>query len=272
MASVSADRAGALDGRRLLVVNACVLLAVALLWNRDALPAWMRVEFAGQDAMVARYSTLQVRAPYRLDQVSLTGRPTLIVGDSMLWNWPWPADRLIFFSKSAPELAAELRDRIADRQYEQVVLWPGTAHFRTGFSIESYVTAVADMVDLAHEHADQVFVIGPMPYDVQWQETQRKELASLRPDQQSGQKLARFSWLDDGGSRDVAARAVAALADRLPGVPVVNAGAFRRGMQDRGILLSHSADGVHLNDAGYALFARELEQAGVQLDGEPGRS
>lgn len=248
--------------RQLLVVYVCVLAAVALQWNRDALPSWAKPELRPRSQTAKALAGLAMPEAFNL--ISLRGRPTLIVGDSLVYRWPWPDDRISYLDMSAPELRDEFQRLIQGRRYEQIVLWCGTAHIRNELPIDTYVDATVDMVRIAREHAERVALIGPMPWDLTEQEARA------------------FDYLEPGGtltdtdgpsfkllkgseeSPEKIAQAVAALRQRLPDVPYVDTIAFRKRLRRQGKLVSHTVDGVHLTTDGFLELLPELTRAGVQ--------
>lgn len=248
----------ALGARQLLRVYLCVLAAVAVLFQRDAFPAWARPELWALDRVVVAQQQAEARDPDAWNRTvldaSLTGQPTLVVGDSLVHGWIWPADRVQLPGHSARRIAQCLNDILGDRQYDRIILWPGTCELAWGGGVEAYVAGVVRAVRIARRHTDRVVVIGPMPYS-------EEQLAIwLRQDINK-----RFRYRLKPTTVHHVAQAVAALRDRLPGTVIVDAGRVREAALRRGLIEQWYEDGVHLRYAGFEALGAELARAGIAL-------
>ena len=96
-------------------------------------------------------------------RVELSGHDTLLVGDSAVYLWPWPADRLGLWGQPTELIRAAFLRTVTGRRYAQILLWPGTAHFWAGEPVEQYVADVAVMVAHAQTQSDRVVLITPLP-------------------------------------------------------------------------------------------------------------
>ena len=182
----------------------------------------------------------------------LEGHPVLIVGDSLVRAWPWPADMLCSPGFNAPMLRDQLAQELGSHTYRLIVLWPGTAHISRMSSVDSYVTAVADMVALAQTQAEQVIVISPMPYD----EAQARVVGIL------------WAAMDTPVSLDTVAvvgEVVAALRARVPDLYVHDLGILQADVMERQEIDLYYQDGVHLSRRGFARLRQDLARAGVDV-------
>ena len=94
----------------------------------------------------------------------LSGRDTLVVGDSMVLNWPWGADMISLPGQPTARILHALTERIEGRRYDHIVIWAGTAHYMHAYSTEEqYVEHVLAMVAVAKAHANHVTLLGPFP-------------------------------------------------------------------------------------------------------------
>lgn len=227
---------------RFLIVDCIVLLAVAGMWNRRLLPWWGRIE---NYQTPADSLALQRLAEKLIPKISLRGRPVLLVGDSQVMGCPWAVDVIALPGHSAPMLRDRLPALIAGHRYEQILLWPGTAHFAGGLDVASYVSAVQEMVATAEAHADAVYIISPMPYG----------LTEVLP-------LKEAFGFEHETISEVGA-AVAQLRHTMPHVPVYDAREFRAAVRRQ--RAEFFLDELHLTRAGFAALAARLAPLGVTV-------
>lgn len=245
--------------RRLLAVNVCVLLAVMVVLNRDRLPWWLKVELypsrqqaqldrtmvAMQGKMFTPAQAVQVREMMR-PRIRLHGRPVLVVGDSSVAYCPWGTDLISLPGKTAQDIGVKLAGLLEGRQYEQVVLWPGTAHFRDGLSVDAYVDAVRDMTARAEAAGARVLIVLPMPYD---------DLARAIQD------YGRSPW----NTVEAIAAARRRLRKELPRATVFDTAAWRDEIIRDHLFRTYTLDGVHLSPAGFAVLGRRLDERGFHV-------
>lgn len=220
--------------RQLLLVQCCVLVAVALIWYRARLPDWLHLP---QREYTFDIATTPGRGFERFRIQSQRGEPLLVVGDSVVGHFPVPNDRIQCTGMSAPEILRYLPDDLRDRRYDTIILWPGSAHFAGGLSAESYVDAVAGMHALALRHADHVYILTPMP-------------VRLRPDAPVHRA-------------DTIRQATRILQARLPEAAIYDMLPFHtEALSDRHFP-PWTRDGAHLTPAGFAALLPRLEAWGV---------
>lgn len=220
-----------------LLLYALLLSGVAVMWNRSHIPRWLVPKIARQQP--GSYWAL-MQATQALG-TSLRGRPLLLVGDSMVLECPLPHDRIVAIGMSAPEIAGYFEEFILGRQYEQIVLWPGSAHFHALHEdVASYVDAVVAMVAVAQEHAPAVCVITPMVV---------------------GPEAAAPVMTDE--DRRAIHEAVRLLRARLPDVTIYDVEQLYAYIARDNLYGTLTIDGVHLTPLGYNALFRELGVHGV---------
>lgn len=160
--SVQAQEATRHRGRRWAVIGLTMVVGIGA-----ALNAWRRAEARTREneALTAGYR--EVAARWRLPEapvvVDLQGRKTLVVGDSMVLAWPWEADRISLAAQATPTIRARFAQEIGRRYYDQIVLWPGTAHFLSRGDGADYERDLRAMIEIARAHGTALAVIGPFP-------------------------------------------------------------------------------------------------------------
>lgn len=140
------------------LVLATVLLGPSVWWQAQA-----RAREQAALAAACRAAAARWHLPGAPRVIDLQGRDTLVVGDSMVLAWPWPADRIALAGKATPTIRAQFGHAVQGRSYSRIVLWPGTAHFVAGNDTATYLEDVQGMIDLARSHSRSVVVVGPFP-------------------------------------------------------------------------------------------------------------
>lgn len=241
------DPVPALSSRQLLVVYLVVLLGTACLWYTNELPAWARPSYYGiglpkpppahEVALVDQWFRSRAKHYLHVD-----GYPTLVVGDSPTSAWLWQADVFCFTIHTAPAVLHDFRAAIGDRHYAQIVLWSGTAHFLRAKDPEAYLDSMEEMVRVAREHTDHVFIIGPMP------------VPTYGDEHPKAVQFARIS------------RVVDVLRERVPEVPIYDPIPLHAEAEAEGLLDKwYTEDGYHFRPAGFRRMGRELAARGLRV-------
>jgi len=157
---------------------------------------------------------------------------TLIVGDSMAVGWKWPADRIGLWGQPTDIIRAEFEQRISGRHYARIILWPGTAHFEAGGSIDQYVQDLRAMIAQATEHAEHVVLLSPIPD------------SRCRREAQEGFKLVRSAF---------------------PDLDTIDLSGWRQLAVASGRWGDWSEDGLHLNDTGKHHLGLLLASRGLDV-------
>lgn len=232
---------GVLSSRQLLFVDILLALALAILMNRDLLPKQLLPEYrlAGSRVRVV-YGTLSgIHAP---ETVSLRGRPMLLVGDSMILNFPVAHDQICVLGGTTTGALAAFHDLIEDRHYEQIVLWTGTCHLVSPHvDPETFLPAIRELVAEAQQHADQVVIVGPMPFP--------RTLPELQI----------------ANSVDLVRAAMPELRAISPDVPVFDTERFFEELAREPDTQTYFRDHIHLSQKGFERLIAEMAANGIVL-------
>lgn len=229
----SRERAGIRTqvGTQLFAVDVALVCALAIMWSRPYLPTWAKPELYGTNG---RGTTSGVAWPalQRIGlRASVQGRKahTLVVGDSVVKSYPWPADKLSHPGATSQDLSAILRGFLPGHEYERIILWPGTWDMMQRIPVETCVANAVEMARIAQQHAETVVLITPMPAGV--------------PGATAAEHRANV---------EAAAAAADLLRERLPDVLLVDAGEFRALALRERRMKDWFLDNLHVNHRGFA--------------------
>lgn len=210
-------------------------MVVALVYvTREAVHEADRAAFASE-YRAHLFHGRQFRDAVTPSHVMFTGNRTLVVGDSMVNRWYWPADKISLWGYPTQFIREEFELGIGQRTYDLIVLWPGTAHFNGGDSVEEYCADVSAMIDRAVAQSRSVVLIAPLP---------------------------------KAGVQE-AAKGVAVIRERYPDLRVIDLTAWRDAAVASGRWDAWSEDELHMNAEGLAQLAAALAQAGLVAPGIP---
>jgi len=229
-------RTAGLDIRRRLLVATLVLAGLAMLINRQNLPASLLVEhyYFGHP----EWDKFVERPAYRFQE-----SPILLVSDSMLLAAPWRTDMLVAPARTSEKISYLFQENIGDRHYACAVVWTGTFEWMLGNRPSDAVDAMAALVSVVREHADRVVVIGVMPH------------------------------LQADGVYDPSVRKSAEITElirkRCPHIDVVDVLPIHTRALRENRRSEWYADGVHLSTEGFRLLAELLAAHDVHVEEDP---